>query len=404
MTATEITAFIESDPLLAGLAMILFSILTFLIGRFVVGRGLMYIAKRTEAKWDDILVEHLKPYRVAWIAPLLVIYFFAHLAPDYQVLIERTALILIIWVTAITLNALLNALNTIYEASPSYSGVAIQGYLDLVKILIITIGLILSTSLVTGESPIVLLTGLGAATAVLLLVFRDTILSIVASVQIAANDLIKEGDWIEVPSYGADGDVLNISLHTVKIRNFDMTISVIPTYKMVDVAYKNWRGMQESGGRRIKRSLILDMLSIKFCDLEMLERVSKVDLIHDPIQEMIAELEAHRKNRSEPMDSALDGPQVTNVEIFRLYINHYLRSRDDIHQEGSMSLLIRALAPSDHGLPIEVYAFTKTTAWGEYEMIQAEIFDHLIAVADFFDLRVFQTPSGLDFAAWTSDR
>ena len=404
MTTTELAAFIEANPLLAFLGVILFSIITFLIGRFVIGRALMYIAKRTAAKWDDILVEHLRPYRVAWIAPFLVIYFFAYLAPEYQVFIEHLMLVLIIWVSAVTINSLLNALNTIYEASPSYSGVAIQGYLDLIKILIIAIALILSISLIINESPIVLLTGLGALTAVLLLIFQNTILSIVASVQIAANDLIKEGDWVEIPSYDADGDVLNISLHAIKIRNFDMTTSVIPTYKIVDVAYKNWRGMQESGGRRIKRSILIDMLSIKFCDKAMLERVSKVDLIHDDIQKRITAMEAHRKNRTEPLDSELDGPQITNVEIFRLYIDRYLRSRDDIHQSGGMSLLIRSLAPSDHGLPIEVYAFTKTTAWAEYEAIQAEIFDHLIAVANFFDLRVFQTPSGLDFASIASDR
>lgn len=400
MTPTEITAFIESNPLLAMLGVILASILVFLISRFIIGRALVYIAKRTENTYDDIIVEHLKPYRVAWIAPLLVIYFFAYLSPDYQTYIENGALLLIVWVTALTVNSLLNAFNTIYESSPSYNGVSIQGYLDLIKILIIIIGLILSTSLITGESPIVLLTGLGALTAVLLLIFRDTILSIVASVQIAANDLIKEGDWIEVPSYDADGDVLNISLHSVKIRNFDMTISVIPTYKMVDVAFKNWRGMQESGGRRIKRSLILDMLSIKFCDQEMLNRIGKVDLIHDFIQEKITNFEAHKKDRKEPIDSPLDGPQITNAEIFRVYVDRYLRSREDIHQQGDLALLVRALAPSDHGLPIEVYAFTKTTAWAEYEKIQAEIFDHLIAVAAYFDLRVYQQPSGMDFASF----
>lgn len=398
MIPSEITSFIETNPAITLLSVVLSSIIVFIIARFIIGRALFYIAKRTETKYDDILVEHLKPYRAAWIAPLLIIYFFADLAPEYQKLIENSALVLIIWVIAVTLNSLLNAFNTIYESSPAYSGVSIQSYLDLVKILIIIIGLILTTSLITGESPTVLLTGLGALTAVLILIFRDTILSIVASVQIAANDLIKEGDWVEVPSYEADGDVLNISLHSIKIQNFDKTISVIPTYKMVDVAYKNWRGMQESGGRRIKRSLIIDMLSIKFCDLEMLERWGKVDLIHDFIQPKIESFKAFQQAHQGEIDSPLDGPQITNAEIFRTYIQHYLQSREDIHQ-NSMTLLIRALAPSQQGLPIEVYAFTKTTAWAEYEMIQAEIFDHLIAVASFFDLRVFQQPTGLDFAS-----
>lgn len=403
MLPSDITNYFDANPAISIFSVLIASIIVFLFTRFIIGRALVYIAKRTETKYDDILVEHLKPYRVAWIAPLLVIYLFADLAPDFQKTIEKAALLLIIWVAALTLNSLLNALNTIYESSPAYSGVSIQGYLDLVKILIVIIGLILSTSIVTGESPIVLLTGLGALTAVLLLIFRDTILSIVASVQIAANDLIKEGDWIEVPSYGADGDVLNISLHSVKIQNFDKTISVIPTYKMVDVAYKNWRGMQESGGRRIKRSIIIDMLSIKFCNQEMLERWGKVDLIDDFIQPKLEAYKAFHQAHKDIIDSPMDGPQTTNAEIFRTYIQRYLMNRADIHK-NEMTLLVRALAPSEQGLAIEVYAFTKTTTWAEYEMIQAEIFDHLIAVASFFDLRVFQQPTGLDFASLATSR
>ena len=265
------------------------------------------------------------------------------------------------------------------------------------------IALILSISLITGESPIVLLTGIGAATAVLLLIFRDTILSIVASIQIATNDLIKEGDWIEVPDYAADGDVLNISLHTIKIQNWDKTISVIPTYKIVDVAYKNWRGMQESGGRRIKRSLIIDMNSIKFCSEEMLERLAQIDAIQEFVTEKLGGMVSYRQKQAETFDSPLDGPQITNAEIFRNYIERYLRRRPDIHQK-KMDLLVRALEPSDHGLPIEVYAFTKTTSWEQYEKIQAEIFDHLIAAAGTFDLRLFQQPTGLDFAVLANPR
>jgi miniconductance mechanosensitive channel len=403
MTLADITLFIEQNPILAFGAVLGLSVITYLISRFVVGRALIYLAKRTKNKIDDIIVEHLRPFRIAWIAPLVIIYLFADIAPEYQARIEKISLFLILWVVAISINSLLNAVNTIYESSPSYSGVAIQGYLDLVKLLILIIALILSISLITGESPIVLLTGIGAATAVLLLIFRDTILSIVASIQIAANDLIKEGDWIEVPEYGADGDVLNISLHTIKIQNWDKTISMIPTYKIIDVAYKNWRGMQESGGRRIKRSLIIDMNSIKFCSEEMLERLAQIDVIQEFITEKIGVMTAYRQEHAETFDPPLDGPQITNAEIFRAYIERYLRRRPDIHQE-SMDLLVRALEPSDHGLPIEVYAFTRTTSWKQYEKIQAEIFDHLIAAAGTFDLRLFQQPTGLDFAALVNPR
>jgi len=397
MTNEEMIYFLENSPGLAILSTLVLSTLVYLVGRFIVGRALIYLAERTETKYDDIIVAHLKPFRVAWIAPLVIIYAFADWVPDYQVIIEKASLVLIIWISALTLNSLLNALNQIYESSPSYSGVAIQGYLDLVKLLVLIIAVIISISLVTGESPIVLLTGIGAATAVLLLIFQSTILSIVASIQIAANDLLKEGDWVEVPSYGADGDVQNISLHTIKIQNFNNTISIIPTYKILDVAYINWRGMQESGARRIMRSLNIDITSIKFCDPEMLERLGKIDLIRDFIHAKGAQIQSYQTAQPEGYDPPLDGPNITNAEVFRAYIEKYLRSRPDIHQE-KMSLLVRALEPSDHGLPIEVYAFTKTTDWGQYESIQAEIFDHLIAAAHYFDLRLFQQPAGLDFS------
>lgn len=398
MTTAEIQAFIEQNPFLALIAVLMLSFLVYLIGRFVVGRALIYVASRTKNKYDDVIVEHLRPFRVAWLAPLAIIYAFAHLVPDFQGTIEKIALLLIMWVTAITLSALLNAVNTIYESSPSYNGVAIQGYLDLIRLLIFAIALILSISLLTGESPIVLLTGLGAATAVLLLIFRDTILSLVASIQIAANDLLKEGDWVEVPDYGADGDVLNITLHTIKIQNWDMTISVIPTYKIVEVAYKNWRGMTESGGRRIKRPIILDMNSIKLCSEDDLTSLSMIDLIQETTQAKLEALQAYRVDNPETFDPPLDGPQVTNVELFRLYIEQYLRSRPDIHTE-KLSLLVRSLAPSDHGLPIEIYAFTRTTEWAAYEAIQAEIFEHLIAATNTFKLKVYQQPSGYDISS-----
>lgn len=397
MTAEEITLFIEQQPWIALVAVLLASFLIYLLGRWIVGRVLVYLAQRTLNKVDDMIVEHLHPYRVAWIAPLVLIYVFAYLAPEYQETIEKVTLFLILWVGALTINALLNAINEIYESSPAYNGVPIQGYLDLVKLLILSVSVILSVSLITGDPPTVLLTGIGAATAVLLLVFRDTILSVVASFQIAANDLIKEGDWVEVPSYDADGEVLNINLHTIKIQNWDMTLSIIPTYKIVEVSYKNWRGMTESGGRRIKRSVIIDMNSIRFCTPAMLEKYAVVDLLAEDIKAKQALIQEYQQTTGSHFDFPLDGPQITNVQVYRDYIARYLQSREDIHQEG-LTLLVRDLAPTDHGLPIEIYAFTRTTAWADYERIQAEIFNHLIAAASFFDLRLFQFPTGHDLA------
>ena len=401
MTIEEIQNFIDTSPEMALLSTVILSILVYLAGRLIIGRGLVYLAKRTETKYDDIILEHLKPFRVAWVAPLAIIYAFADLVPAYQQTIEKTTLLLILWISALTLNSLLNAVNTIYESSPSYNGVAIQGYLDLIKLLVLIIAVIISISLMTGESPIVLLTGIGAATAVLLLIFQNTILSIVASIQIAASDLLKEGDWVEVPSYDADGDVENISLHTIKIKNFDNSITVIPTNKILDVAYRNWRGMQESGGRRIMRSIHLDINSVKFCNSEMLEQLAKIDLIKDYVQGKSVAIKTYEEAQPAEYDPPLDGPNLTNTEVFRTYIERYLRTRPDIHKEN-LPLLVRSLSPSDKGLPIEVYAFTKITEWAAFEMIQAEIFDHLIAAAQFFELRLYQQPTGLDFSKLSS--
>ncbi len=392
---------IQQDPPLALVIIILLSAIVFIIARYGIARWLVSLAARTTNKYDDIFIENLHPNRLAWLAPLAVIYTTAFLFPGFQQAIAKASLFLIMWVAILTLNGILTAINDIYEKRKNYNGVSIQSYLDIIKILTVIVGIILSVTMITGESPWVLLTGLGALTAVILLIFQGTILSLVASVQIVANDLLKEGDWVEVPSYGADGDVTNINLHSIKIRNFDMTYTIIPTYKIVDVAYKNWRGMKESGGRRIQRSLSVDMISIKFCDQELLNQLRKIDLIEKWVGEKITGLEAYQKEHADHYDSPLDGPQITNIEIFRAYITAYLRSRPDINHEG-MPFLVRVLSPTPTGLPVELYIFTRTTDWAAYELIQAEIFDHLLAAASNFDLRVFQEPTGLDFATFTN--
>jgi miniconductance mechanosensitive channel len=399
MDATILQSWFQQNLVLGISLFILLCVVLFLVTRNVVIRGLIQLSAHTTTKIDDILVKHLRPRRIAWLAPLILIYGFAYLMPEYEVAIRRVALFIIMWVMVLIITSLLNALNELYENRPGFTGVSIQSYLDLVKILGALVALILSVSIFTGQSPIVLLTGLGALMAVLLLIFQNTLLSIVASVQIAAHDLIKEGDWVEVPSYEADGDVVNISLHTIKIQNFDKTFTIIPTYKIVDVAYKNWRGMQESGGRRIQRSLLMDMTSIRFCDAEMLSELRKIDLIQPYLDERIHSLDEYRIKHAERFDSPLDGPQVTNIEIFRTYIATYLKNRPDIHQ-GAMPFLVRTLAPNPTGLPIELYVFAKTTEWEVYETIQAEIFDHLLAAAGHFNLRVFQEPTGLDFSTF----
>ncbi len=399
MTVEQFQFWLNQNPFLTITISITAILLVYLFTRNIIARGLIYLTSRTRTKVDDILVKHIKPLRLALLAPFLILYFFSYLLPGFQSYIEIGALFAVLWISLISLTGLLNAINEIYESQPNFKGVSIQGYLDIVKILLLLVGIILSISLFSGESPVVLLTGLGALTAVLLLIFQNTILSLVASIQINSMDLIKEGDWIDVPSYGADGDVLNISLHTIKVQNFDMTTTVIPTHKIMDVAYKNWRGMRDAGGRRIERSILIDMTSMKFCDEKLLDELSKIDLIHDYLEGKKKEINEYREKHADHYDSPLDGPQVTNTELFRVYIESYLRNCDDIHREG-LPFLVRSLAPTPSGLPLEIYVFTKTTKWEEYEAIQSEIFDHLLSAAWHFDLRLFQEPTGMDFSAF----
>ena len=394
---------VESEPIYAALITLAALAVILLIARNIIARGIMSITQRTKTKVDDILVKHIKPLRAAWLAPLITLYLGANFFPDFQHYIELGSLFGILWVGVVSLNALLSAANEIYESRPNYKGVSIQGYLEIVRILIVLVAIILSISLFSGESPVVLLTGLGALTAVLLLIFQNTILSLVASVQMNSMDLINEGDWIEVPEYDADGDVVDISLHTIKVQNFDMSISMIPTHKIMETAYRNWRGMEEAGGRRIERSILVDMTSIRFCDEEMLERLSKIDLICEYVSRRMWMIKEYQTQHAEDYDSPLDGPQVTNTEIFRFYIEAYLQNRDDIHHDG-LPFLVRNLEPTQTGLPIELYLFTRTTVWEEYESIQSEIFDHLLAAASHFDLHVFQEPTGMDFRLMNSIR
>jgi miniconductance mechanosensitive channel len=405
MSMETIQTWLDQNPELAPWALaggaIVLGVAVFLIARYLIARLLVYLAKRTENKYDDIIVAELHPFRFAWIAPLLVIYYVAGLLPDATDVVRQVVLFLILWLAVFTLNSLLNAVNAIYEASEWYRGQSIQGYLDLGKVILLLVGVILSISLFTDRSPWVLLSGLGAVMAVLLLVFRDTILSFVASIQIQSNDLVREGDWIEVPSYGADGDVLNIALHTIRVQNWDKTITVLPTYKLMEVPYRNWRGMSESGGRRIKRAIHIDLNSIRFCDAEMLARFKKIDPVKGFIESREAEMGQWDLEHDPPPQDPSTGRQLTNIGVFQAYVDSYVRGRPDLHQEG-MTLLVRQLAPSPNGLPLEVYGFTKTVDWAEYEAIQADIFDHLLAALPQFGLRVFQQPTGSDFQTLAS--
>ena len=403
MTIEGIGVWLEANPgpapwVLVGVALVL-NAAVLLVARNLIARGLVYLAQRSQTKVDDILVRHMRPYRFAWLAPLLLSYYLGTWAPAWTGTLRTLMLTAILWLVVVTFLGLFTAINVIYEGGSTYRGVSIQSYLDLGKMLTIVVGVILTASQITGQSPVVLLSGLGAITALLVLVFHDTLLSFVASLQIQSHDLVREGDWIEMPAYEADGIVANVALHTVKVRNWDNTTTVVPTHKLLDTPYRNWRGMTESGGRRIKRAIHVDLNSVTFCDSGMVDRYRKIGLIRDYVEERVAGVAAGGGRDEACTGDVCVEHELTNVGIFRAYVAAYLRSRADLHQDGDMMILVRQLDPGPMGLPLEVYAFTKTTQWAEYEAIQAEIFEHLVAAAPSFGLRVFQQPTGTDFRA-----
>lgn len=305
----------------------------------------------------------------------------------------------IILTIALALGAILEVVNLLYMRRRNAYLKPIKGYIQVIKIVIYAIASILIVATLIDRSPLILLSGLGAMAAVLMLIFQDTLLSLVASVQISSGDLIRVGDWVEMPQLNADGDVIDIALHTVKIQNFDKTITTIPTKRFISDSFKNWRGMQESGGRRIKRSLFIDQHSIHFLSKEELEHLKRFNLLDGYFDNKINELnkwnEAHVKSRS---GDSLDSRRLTNIGTFRAYIDFYIRNHPGIHQHG-MTLMVRQLSPTSEGLPIEIYCFTNTVIWTEYEGIQSDIFDHLLAIAPEFNLRVYQAPSGSDMRA-----
>lgn len=360
--------------------------------RWALARFLYRIAVRTETIYDDLIVDRLHPFRFAWLLPLGLIYalFYTAVGPDTST--TNIVLFFIILVAADLAIALLNGFNDVYENRPTYTGASIAAYIDLIKVLAIVAATFFSLALFTDVPPLALLTGMGAWLAVLLLIFRDTILNFLASIQISSQDMVKDGDWIEVPSYGADGTVVDVSLNSIKVKNADMTTTMIPTYKIVDVAFKNYRGVAESGGRRLKASLVLDLDSLKFCDLALLRRLSDVDLIAAHVNEQISQLEEAQLADAGSGNLPLDGPQITNVELFRKYAEAYLRSRKDLRQRR-FTFIVRILEPLSTGLPLEIYVFTKKTGLIEYETTRGEILTHLLAAAPYFDLKVFSEPS-----------
>lgn len=377
------------------LATLILAYLANYIAKKILLTGVRYFVRRTETDWDDALLKRNVFTRFSHLAPALVIYYCAYWFPETQTIIQRLSLVYMFLAGLYGFSAFLNAIDDIYLTFKVSKQRPIKGYLQLVRILAsIFVGLIALATLMNQEVKW-LLGGLGAMTAVMMLVFKDSILGLLASIQLSSNDMIRIGDWIEMPKYGADGDVIDVSLHTVKVQNWDKTITTIPAYSLISDSFRNWRGMSESGGRRIKRAVNIDMGSIRFCTPEMLDRFEKFQYLSDHIKSKRKDIAEYNRTHNIDTSQLINGRNLTNVGTFRAYVVAYLRNHPKVHQ--NMTFLLRQLSPREHGLPIEIYVFSNDQEWANYEAIQADIFDHILAVIPMFDLRVFQNPSGNDF-------
>jgi miniconductance mechanosensitive channel len=367
------------------------------IARRILVVGIRALAAKSSVQWDDRLVDAKLFIRLAHLAPALIVYYGVDWIPELNesisTLIRRLSVCAIALVVALSISAILGAIDKIYAGLTAYRSRPIKGYLQLVKLIVGVVTAVIIVATLFDKSPLIFLSGLGAMTAVLMLVFKDTILSLVASVQLTGNDMIQVGDWVEIPKYGADGDVVDIALHTVKVQNWDKTITTIPTHKLIEDSFKNWRGMSLAGGRRIKRSIFIDVNTIRFLESDDVENFEKYALLQGYVEEKRQEIESYNASGR---DRAINANirRLTNVGTFRAYIYKYLKNHPQIHK--NMTLLVRQLDPTPQGLPIEIYCFTTTTEWNAYEDIQSDLMDHLFALAPDFGLRIFQNPSGQD--------
>lgn len=386
-----------------GLFLIFFiSAIVHLIIRFWIVHLLHKLDEKTASEWYAVILKHKLPQRALFMVPLVIIYNGLNLVPEFHeevtdFIIRITAAAMIL-VGARVFDAFLSSIHTLYLMSAGPDKAPIKSYIQLGKVLVYVLAGLFIVSSLADKSPWYFLTGIGAAMAIILLLFRDTLLSLVASVQLTNNDLIRVGDWIEMSQFGANGTVIDIALNTVLVQNFDKTISVIPTHKFLEHSFKNWRGMQDAGGRRIMRSIHIDISSIRFLTHLEIKRLSESHLLKEYISKKMDDVNTYnKKNLGSSSSTLTNGRWLTNVGTFRAYVINYLKNHP--RSRSDLTMIVRQLEPSEKGLPMQIYVFTDTTVWEEYEGIQSDIFDHLLAIAPEFGLNVFQQPTGRDFRA-----
>ena len=373
----------------------LIAVLSYAAVRFLLLPIVNRMMERNKTEWDDILARKGVLSWLAALAPFLILYFGAGYAPEYTIeILRQIILACIVLIVGAVLDRALSASLDIYRLYPFSEERPITAYVQLLKLVVYILGAVTVIAVLLGKSPWGVVGGIGVMAAIAVLVFRDTILSLIANIQILANDLVRRGDWIEVPDFGADGVVTDIALHTVKVRNWDNTIVTIPTYKLVDGAFQNWRGMDEAGGRRIKRSLLIDQTSVRFCDEALLEKFRRIRRLRPYLEAKKKELEHANVTLRDGEDGQLplNRRALTNLGTFRAYLVAYLNENPKLHDD--MTVMVRQRPPTPNGLPLEIYVFSKHTSLVDYEGIQADIFDHVLAALPYFELRLFQYPTG----------
>lgn len=396
---------LDQHPLVhSSLALMVLLVIALLLGRvarYVVLHAVKLLGRQPAMQWFNDLFQNKVFHRLAQMTPSLVIQFGLNLVPELSKTIQNflgnVALSFTILFLVLALSALLNALLDIYARTEHARTRSIKGYVQLAKMVLFVFGAIIIVATLIDRSPLLLLSGLGAMSAVILLVYKDTLLSFVASVQLTSNDMLRVGDWIEMPQVGADGDVVDITLHTVKVQNFDKTIVSIPTWRLMSESFKNWRGMQQSGGRRIKRSLFIDASGVRFIHDDEEQKLTQVRLLTDYINRKQAELKSWNEAQGNVAAMSANRRRMTNIGTFRAYALAYLKSHPEI--QPNMTCMVRQMQTTAQGVPLEIYCFTRTTAWADYERIQGDIFDYLLAVLPEFGLSLYQQPSGSDLRA-----
>jgi len=405
LRAQDFFSALDQHPLLqAGLGLALLLIVALVLGRvarYVILHAARLLGRQPALHWVNDLLQNKVFHRLAQTTPSLVIQFGLHLVPELSknglIFFGNVALAFTFLFQVLAMSALLNALLDIYARTEHARTRSIKGYVQLAKMVLFVFGAIVIVATLIDRSPLLLLSGLGAMSAVILLVYKDTLLSFVASVQLTSNDMLRVGDWIEMPQVGADGDVVDITLHTVKVQNFDKTIVSIPTWRLMSESFRNWRGMQQSGGRRIKRSLFIDAGAVRFLHDDEEQRLSRVHLLTDYIGRKQAELKAWNEAQGNVAAMSANRRRMTNLGTFRAYALAYLKSHPEVQLD--MTCMVRQMQTTAQGVPLEIYCFTRTTVWADYERIQGDIFDYLLAVLPEFGLSLYQQPSGNDLRA-----